>query len=775
MTTAAADRHPSDVGILPIGPPEPMGPRHERATDRSADLPSARSSFALAASWPRGALGLAVLGSVFVALTGCAADANLGTAPGDRLSHCPDGICRDDLEPEPTRDWTVLVYMAHDATTAAAGFDRDVYELALHGAGAGDGVEIVVQRDFGPGYESRPLGCSASPWTEGCGCNDCEAHEDCYALGCCTDRPDLAGCAEPTACALVDACFDACCIDGDCRCVDDDCSASACETLCRERHTDCDPVHEPFARERRHLASGPPTAPMSEVTSSAGTTTRRSQRFRIAGHSLETLEELDETNTGDAETLTAFLSWGAAAFPAKKYMVVVGGHGSSWDGVAFDSNPGGDGAAADDHVDGLALPELREALAAGAAAMGRPIDVLMFDACLMASMEVAWELRDTARYFVGSEEREPNSGHSYSFLHELVEHPGRWASTVARNVVYDYIHGYALSADSGSTDAQTTGHAPWGVSAVALDLSKLETLTFALRDLRDAILVSRPSGLSCPEIDVLAAGTRGFIDLEKARGATLNLDLYAVLAAIEDGEIDVDGGVWEAAARARALIGYSRDGYSPTDNAVTIRRARPGYVVFGTDGWRYNSNVEIVGSGSDGRGAIKRASVRSAALLGDGHPILPGYLMFPEEDGSYSLTLRPWTPGVRQFDYFVLDADAVQADFYHDGPNVFETVVPHAGMLAGAIHEGAYQRVRDYFLTSSFAERSSESPFVAEGHGQALAGFTNLHGLAIYFAANRSILGRPSQVRPNLTIREAYADTAFARDTGWLDAFACGR
>src|SRR5204862_7720054 len=48
------------------------------------------------------------------------------------------------------------------------------------------------------------------------------------------------------------------------------------------------------------------------------------------------------------------------------------------------------------------------------AALGQPLDLLGFDACLMGMVEVAFQLRGTARVLVGSQLVEPGDGWSYS-------------------------------------------------------------------------------------------------------------------------------------------------------------------------------------------------------------------------------------------------------------------------------------------------------------------------------------------------------------------------
>lgn len=104
-------------------------------------------------------------------------------------------------------------------------------------------------------------------------------------------------------------------------------------------------------------------------------------------------------NFGDANNLYSFLKYGVANFPAKKYLVVLENHGSGWRSpskldrdICFDEIYG----------DSLTIPELREGLSYFAE-IGKKIDLLYLDACVMGNLEVAYELKDVAKYLIFSE------------------------------------------------------------------------------------------------------------------------------------------------------------------------------------------------------------------------------------------------------------------------------------------------------------------------------------------------------------------------------------
>lgn len=106
-------------------------------------------------------------------------------------------------------------------------------------------------------------------------------------------------------------------------------------------------------------------------------------------------------NFGDAENLRILVSYALSNFPAKKYLMVIEDHGSGWKSksqgnidrdICFDERY---------NNDSLTMPELREGLSSGL--LGKKIDLLYLDACLMGNIEVAYELKDVAKYLIFSE------------------------------------------------------------------------------------------------------------------------------------------------------------------------------------------------------------------------------------------------------------------------------------------------------------------------------------------------------------------------------------
>ena len=132
----------------------------------------------------------------------------------------------------------------------------------------------------------------------------------------------------------------------------------------------------------------------------------------------ELLETLPLQSMASPETLTDFIRWGAETCPAKKYALVLWGHGGgAMTGLFIDELFGNDV---------MYLYELKEALRDG----GVRFETLLIDACLMANIETAWSVREYANWMVASEEVVPGKGTAVGdWLQALYAYPdcdGEW-------------------------------------------------------------------------------------------------------------------------------------------------------------------------------------------------------------------------------------------------------------------------------------------------------------------------------------------------------------
>jgi len=182
--------------------------------------------------------------------------------------------------------------------------------------------------------------------------------------------------------------------------------------------------------------------------------------------------DLGELNMGEPDTLVDFASWAVTEYPAKKYLLVIWNHGGGFRSPAYTTKD-----IAWDYTSGadkITIPELEYTLSAISVQMGKKIDIVGMDACLMAMTEVAYQIKDYADILVASEESEPNDGWPYdTILNQLVSYPTVTPNQLAANIVDSYIFSYTVSND---------------VTQSAIDLSYMDTLATQLSDMALAIM-----------------------------------------------------------------------------------------------------------------------------------------------------------------------------------------------------------------------------------------------------------------------------------------------
>lgn len=127
--------------------------------------------------------------------------------------------------------------------------------------------------------------------------------------------------------------------------------------------------------------------------------------MEVGRDSATVLADYGHLNTGDPDVLQAFIRESIRAYPAANYGLVISDHGASWPGVGGDESH--------DH-DVLTLAELDQAIGGALAETGIDrLEMLGFDACLMATFEVASTMAPYADLLISSQELEPGHGWDY--------------------------------------------------------------------------------------------------------------------------------------------------------------------------------------------------------------------------------------------------------------------------------------------------------------------------------------------------------------------------
>jgi len=123
----------------------------------------------------------------------------------------------------------------------------------------------------------------------------------------------------------------------------------------------------------------------------------------------------DDVNSGDEGFLRYVLEQ-FYSFDFEKGALVIWNHGNGWiDDSKFDLAVSYDFTK----LDALTTKEIRRAIEYVNTGENKKLELLGFDACYMGTFEIAYELRNCARYFVASAFTEPAFGWNYTFMSRL--------------------------------------------------------------------------------------------------------------------------------------------------------------------------------------------------------------------------------------------------------------------------------------------------------------------------------------------------------------------
>ncbi len=199
------------------------------------------------------------------------------------------------------------------------------------------------------------------------------------------------------------------------------------------------------------------------------------KRFHVT-HGMEPtaanqVEDIGEANMAAPATLTAFINWARTNYPAQHYALVLWNHGDGWR-APMGANPLFKGICVDGG-DSLLMQELRQALDDATNSGANPIDVISMDACLMGGLEVAYEIKEYARYFAASAELVPGDGCEYQVILDPVYLSATTTPEVwAENVVSAYRDHYDVYNENPTFMAARTS-AVGPLSAAVSDLASV--------------------------------------------------------------------------------------------------------------------------------------------------------------------------------------------------------------------------------------------------------------------------------------------------------------
>jgi len=135
----------------------------------------------------------------------------------------------------------------------------------------------------------------------------------------------------------------------------------------------------------------------------------------------------DAENSGDPRTLANALNWAYKAYPARYNWLNISSHGMGFAGIAYDDAPEAS----------MNIMSFAQGVRQGMG--GKKLDIVSFDACLMATVEVGSELQDVANIMVGSEDSTYYWGHGYAqTMAKIAQNPAAMnPDQIVRSMVLD--------------------------------------------------------------------------------------------------------------------------------------------------------------------------------------------------------------------------------------------------------------------------------------------------------------------------------------------------
>jgi hypothetical protein len=283
-------------------------------------------------------------------------------------------------------------------------------------------------------------------------------------------------------------------------------------------------------------------------------------------------ERFNEFDAGDPARLVETANWLFSQYPADHYGLILWSHGTGWapkeierayrqvHGDTPPANEGAERAALPgsltlfrtslqtmlqpserierailfDDGSGHALDTIQLGQVAGeiAGKIGQKLDLLGMDACLMASIEVGYQLRDAVACLVASEDLVPGLSWPYNhILPQLRANPEMSPRDLARCIVDAYVGFYRERPPAANAGE---------VTKIALDLEHIDDVVAALAHLADALIAALPAALPCLEHAQISTWERETLDGQRG---TSRFDYH----------------LWDIVAVARELAGCHDD------------------------------------------------------------------------------------------------------------------------------------------------------------------------------------------------------------------------
>ena len=262
------------------------------------------------------------------------------------------------------------------------------------------------------------------------------------------------------------------------------------------------------------------------------------QIYQVKGGKLYSLNE----NAGSAsmtnpDTLSGFVKWVAANFPANRNMLIFWDHGGgSVSGYGYDEKYKNSGS--------MSLAGIDTALKNS----GVTFDLVGFDACLMATVETALMLSDYADYMIGSEEVEPGIGWYYT----------TWLTALSKNPSMSTLELGKSIADSFTQKASSVSYG----TGTTLSLIDLAEAGYTIPD--------KLTAFSSSTINMIAAGSSSDTNYKTVANARANAKEFGSSTRIDQVDfVDLANKIGTTEAKELAAALKSAVKYNVTSGSMS--------------------------------------------------------------------------------------------------------------------------------------------------------------------------------------------------------------
>lgn len=197
----------------------------------------------------------------------------------------------------------------------------------------------------------------------------------------------------------------------------------------------------------------------------------------------EIIREYDEQVSTSPQVMKEVCSTVFTNYPAQSYGLIYWSHGEGWKPMPLAATRWIGQDKGDGTTDYTNIDELKQVLASVP-----HLDFLLFDACFMMTIEVAYALRDEAEYIIASPTEIPGPGAPYDVLV-----PAMFKKEGSIKIAQAYYEHYNALYDSGKNNSDNYWTA--GVSIAALKTSALSALAQATNQ-----ALSKATSINLPAI-----------------------------------------------------------------------------------------------------------------------------------------------------------------------------------------------------------------------------------------------------------------------------------